>query len=222
MTGTRGLSLIFGVALALALPVAESRAAFKGRASPVKPANWVISPGPTATVGGLKIGMTKRQALKAWGRASFCTKKACTWFTKRQRRSLLRGATDIDDYRSGARGDFAHIILKGGAVTNIMLSEENPPNGPLRQFKLAGSIGLHTSYKAMQNVFTLGSCPACPGGPAAVRIDASDRRTFVFYLNASGVYDGGGGILIQRYPPFDPIAFISIGGRASSQEARPG
>ena len=106
---------------------------------------------------------------------------------------------------------------------NWRFCDQSESDVPLQtQFKLAGSIGLHSSYKAMQNVFTPGSCPACPGGPAAVRTDASDGRTFVFYLNDSGVYDGSGGILFQRYPPFDQIAFISIGGRASSQEARPG
>jgi hypothetical protein len=179
------------------LPVAAAEAAFKGRASPPKPSNLVISPGQDGSVGGLELGMTKAQAIKAWGRPSFCTRKSCTWFTKRQRRSFdFRG--DVFDYSNAARGEFASILLSRGVVRQIVLSGYRCPCGTLPRFRIDNRIGLRTGYEDMQEVFTLGTCLDCPGGAATVRIPPTDTYTSVFYLNESRTGITGYGIKFNR------------------------
>jgi hypothetical protein len=223
---------IVGVAGAMALSPAGSQAAFEGRASPVKPPDWVILPGHTPTVGGLMTGMTKQQALDAWGRPSFCARasrsdlgmKSCTWFTKRQRRRLMRGYVEVSKYRERARGDFAHVLFSGGRVKFIMLSAGNGTSEHLTRFKIADTVGLLTSYEAITDLFPEGTCPACPGGPATVRKDALDRRTWVYYLNENGTVRGGGGLEFDRYVSTtdpDKIGFISIRGGGSSGDTPP-
>ncbi len=174
----------------MALTAGGAQAAFKGKASPPKPSNLVISPGKNASVGGLRIGMTKSQAIAAWGKPSFCSREGCAWFTKRQRRWDYNFEDNLSPTQA-ARGEFAYVALKRGVVRQIGLSARRCPCGVLPRFRINDRIGLRTGYPAMKNVFTPGTCSACPGGLATVRPNAPDTITTVGYLNDSGTAPTG-------------------------------
>jgi hypothetical protein len=131
----------------------------------------------------------------------------------------MRGLVDANKYRERARGDFAHVLFSGGGVKFIMLSAGDGTSDHLTQFKIADTVGLLTSYEAITNLFPEGSCPACLGGPAIVRKDRLDARTWVYYLNESGTVQGGGGLEFDRFVSTtdpDKIGFINIRRGSSS------
>jgi hypothetical protein len=183
----------------MALTAGGAQAAFKGKASRPKPSNLVISPGKNASVGGLRMGMTKSQAIAAWSKPSFCSRKGCVWFTKRQRRGDYDFKDDLSPLQN-ARGEFAYILLTHGVVWQIGLSAIRCPCGVLPRFRINDQIGLRTGYEAMQIVFTPGPCSACPGGLATVRPNRPNTLTTVFYLNDSGTAVTGYGVRFFRYP----------------------
>lgn len=185
MTRKPPLLLAALAATALALgPAGSASASFP------KFKNHKIVPGKS--IGGLKVGMTKKQARKAWGKpdkVDTVAYKGFTWYRWQVVADIINGVTNYSDIA----GYFMH---RGKvAVVTIGLPEDPVLGTRLTPLKTSKGIGLRASMADARSKY--GIPKPAPGEPTESRAQTKKgKRCTLFYAPTK---------------PWDTVEHITLG-----------
>lgn len=137
------------------------------------------------SIGGVKIGMTKKQALAVWGPADRCRKEQTypgdfRTFCEYVARSTLSDGTVTPPQT------FAHFVVRSGRVilVNVESAENKTADPKINRLKTSKGIGIGSKMSAARKAYNL---PPPSGGEAgrSRALYRQKRRCTLFYAPQS-------------------------------------
>jgi hypothetical protein len=135
---------------------------------------------PGAAIGGVKVGMTKKQAVKVWGKPDRCNPDASAIWCQYTAPSTLS-----DGFVTPPQ-PYAGFYLRSGKViaVNLETAENTAVDPKLKKLKTSKKIRLGSTMDAARHAYNL---PAASGGEAGMSraLLKKSKRCTMFYAPQS-------------------------------------